>query len=131
MVGVDTQVFHGYVRCGAAGAITGVGYALPVEVLRLVELCEKAVAGDAEARRLAKELDDALSVLSKFDEGPDLVLYYKELMVLEGHSEFTHQLHSSDQLSDSQREFLQVQWKLFKKWWESWDGNPNNVKEKT
>ena len=29
MVGVDTQVFHGYVRCGAAGAITGVGNALP------------------------------------------------------------------------------------------------------
>ena len=51
LVGVDTQVFHGYVRCGAAGAITGVGNALPVEVLRLVELCEKAADGDAEARR--------------------------------------------------------------------------------
>lgn len=74
MVGVDTQVFHGYVRCGASGAITGVGNALPNEVLRLVDLCEKAAAGDVEARRLAKELDDALSVLSEFDEGPDLVL---------------------------------------------------------
>ncbi|MEZ6135633.1 MAG: dihydrodipicolinate synthase family protein [Pirellulaceae bacterium] len=29
MVGVDTQVFHGFVRCGAGGAITGVGNALP------------------------------------------------------------------------------------------------------
>ena len=131
MVGVDTQVFHGYVRCGAAGAITGVGNALPVEVLRLVELCEKATGGDAEARRLARELDDALSVLSKFDEGPDLVLYYKELMVLEGHAEFTHQLHPSDRLSDSQREYLHAQWKQFKNWWASWEGNPNNVKEKT
>ena len=28
MVGVDTQVFHGFVRCGAVGAITGVGNAL-------------------------------------------------------------------------------------------------------
>ena len=37
MVGVDTQVFHGFVNCGATGAITGVGNALPVEVLRLVE----------------------------------------------------------------------------------------------
>ena len=28
MVGVDTQVFHGYVNCGAVGAITGIGNAL-------------------------------------------------------------------------------------------------------
>ena len=131
MVGVDTQVFHGYVRCGATGAITGVGNALPIEVLRLVELCEKAAGGNAKARRLARELDDALSVLSKFDEGPDLVLYYKELMVLEGHSEFTHQIHISDRLNSSQRAHLHTQWKQFKNWWLSWDGNPNNVKEKT
>ncbi len=25
MVGVDTQVFHGYVNCGATGVITGIG----------------------------------------------------------------------------------------------------------
>jgi len=131
MVGVDTQVFHGYVRCGAAGAITGVGNALPNEVLRLIELCEKAAGGDAKARFLAGELDDALSVLSKFDEGPDLVLYYKELMVLEGHREYEHHIHSSDALSASQREFLRSQWEQFRNWWKSWDGNPKNVKEKT
>jgi 4-hydroxy-tetrahydrodipicolinate synthase len=34
MVGVDTQVFHGFVNCGAVGAITGVGNALPEQVLR-------------------------------------------------------------------------------------------------
>jgi len=124
MVGVDTQVFHGYVRCGAAGAITGVGNALPAEVLRLVELCEKAAEGDAKARRLAGELDDALSVLSKFDEGPDLVLYYKQLMVLEGHSEYGHHIHSSDALSNSQRELLQSQWEQFRSWWDSWQGKP-------
>ena len=122
MVGVDTQVFHGYVRCGAAGAITGVGNALPTEVLRLIELCEKAAEGDAKARRLAGELDDALSVLSKFDEGPDLVLYYKQLMVLEGHSEYGHHIHSSDALSNSQREFLQSQWEQFRSWLDSWPG---------
>jgi 4-hydroxy-tetrahydrodipicolinate synthase len=126
MVGVDTQVFHGYVRCGAAGAITGVGNALPTEVLRLIELCEKAAGGDAKARRLAGELDDALSVLSKFDEGPDLVLYYKQLMVLEGHSEYGHHIHSSDALSASQREFLQSQWEQFRNWWDSWQGKPND-----
>ena len=131
MVGVDTQVFHGYVRCGASGAITGVGNALPKEVLRLVGLCEQAASGNVEALRLAKELDDALSVLSKFDEGPDLVLYYKELMVLEGHLEFTNQIFSSDQLHKSQREYLHAQWRQFKNWWNSWEGNPKNVKEKT
>ena len=131
MVGVDTQVFHGYVRCGASGAITGVGNALPAEVLRLIQLCELAAKGDTKARRLARELDDALSVLSKFDEGPDLVLYYKELMVLEGHREFSHQIHTSDQLSNSQREYLHAQWKQFKNWWYDWDGNPKNIKEKT
>ncbi|MFM7131178.1 MAG: dihydrodipicolinate synthase family protein, partial [bacterium] len=84
MVGVDTQVFHGFVRCGAVGAITGVGNALPKQVLRLIELCEKAAKGDAAARVLAEQLDEALRVLSTYDEGPDLVLYYKHLMVLEG-----------------------------------------------
>ena len=126
VVGVDTQVFHGYVRCGAVGAITGVGNALPTEVVRLIELCEKAAEGDAKARRLARELDDALSVLSKFDEGPDLVLYYKQLMVLEGHSEYGHHIHSSDALSASQREFLQSQWEQFRNWWDSWHGKPND-----
>ena len=83
-IGVDTQVVHGYVRCGARGAITGVGNALPKEILHLVKLCERAATGDHEALRLARELDDALAVLSAYDEGPDLVLYYKQLMVLEG-----------------------------------------------
>jgi len=122
MVGVDTQVVHGYLHCGAAGAITGVGNALPREVLRLIELCEQAATGDPGARRLAFELDEALHVLSTFDEGPDLVLYYKELMVLEGHAEYRLQLNASDALSDRQRGFVRDQWQLFKQWWSEWPG---------
>ncbi|MDF1657948.1 MAG: dihydrodipicolinate synthase family protein [Verrucomicrobiales bacterium] len=122
MVGVDTQVFHGFVHCGAVGAITGVGNALPKEVLRLVELCTAAATGDPVATRLAKELDEALYVLSTFDDGPDLVLYYKELMVLEGHDEYSHQIHPTDRLSDSQRQFLHAQWKQFRAWWDQWEG---------
>lgn len=122
MVGVDTQVFHGFVNCGAVGAITGVGNALPKEVLRLVQLCEKAAAGDVEARRLAAELDNALKVLSTYDEGPDLVLYYKYLMVLEGNPEYTHQLNSFDKLSSSQQAFIHQQWTLFRTWWKNWPG---------
>ena len=122
MVGVDTQVFHGFVNCGAVGAITGVGNALPEQVLRLVELCQQAVDGNPSSRKLAQELDAALSVLSKFDEGPDLVLYYKELMVLEGNEKYAHQINSSDQLTPPQKSFLHQQWKVFKKWWSEWPG---------
>lgn len=121
MVGVDTQVYHGFVNCGARGAITGVGNALPREVLRLVELCQKAASGDPVARRLARELNDALAVLSTFDEGPDLVLYYKQLMVLEGHREYEHQLNPTDRLSESQQAHLHAQWQLFRTWWAGWD----------
>jgi dihydrodipicolinate synthase/N-acetylneuraminate lyase len=122
MVGVDTQVIHCFVRCGAKGAITGVGNALPVEVLRLVELSERAASGDQLAYRYACELDDALAVLSKFDEGPDLVLYYKHLMVLEGNPEYQHQLQKSDQLSQQQRAFLEDHWQQFRNWWSAWPG---------
>jgi len=122
MVGVDTQVFHGFVRCGAVGAITGVGNALPKPVLRLIELCELAAKGDVKARILAAELDDALRVLSTFDEGPDLVLYYKELMVLEGHHEYAKHFNPTDCLSISQRDFLHQQWQIFKQWWSQWPG---------
>jgi len=123
MVGVDTQVVHGFVRCGAKGAITGVGNALPREVLRLVELSIKAASGDHEAWRLACELDQALAVLSSFDEGPDLVLYYKHLMVLEGNPEYQHQLYASDALSSQQRAFLEDHWRQFREWWANWPGS--------
>lgn len=122
MVGVDTQVYHGFIHCGAAGAITGVGNALPKEVLRLVELCEQAAAGNAQSRQLAWELHEAMGVLSTYDEGPDLVLYYKQLMVLEGHDEYRYHFNEEDQLSASQNEFLHQQWKLFREWWSNWPG---------
>ena len=122
MVGVDTMVVHGFVNCGAVGAITGIGNAIPAEVLRLVELCERAAAGDAESLRLARELDEALHVLATFDEGPDLVLYYKHLMVLEGHAEYEHHLHATDALSPQQKAHLETQWRQFRRWWDSWPG---------
>jgi 4-hydroxy-tetrahydrodipicolinate synthase len=122
MVGVDTQVFHGFVRCGAVGAITGVGNALPKPVLRLIALCQQDAQGDVDARRLAEELDNSLRVLSTFDEGPDLVLNYKYLMVLEGNAEYAHSINAGDALSPSQREFTRTQWRLFKNWWHQWSG---------
>lgn len=127
MVGVDTQVFHGFVNCGATGAITGIGNAIPAVALKFVELCEFAAAGDVEARRLAKELNDALMVLSKFDEGPDLVLYYKYLLVLNGESEYEIHFNESDTLSASQKQFVESQYDLFNKWWGNWDGKSYSV----
>ena len=120
MVGVDTQVMHGYVNCGAKGAITGVGNVLPREVLHLVRLCEQAAHGDVIARRRAAELEAALMVLSTFDEGPDLVLYYKYLMVLEGNEEYALNFYGSDALSESQKSFARTQLALFKRWYADW-----------
>ena len=120
MVGVDTQVVHGFVNCGAKGAITGIGNVLPREVLHLVSLSEKAATGDALARRKAHELDQALAVLSSFDEGADLVLYYKYLMVLEGGREYGLHFNASDELSASQKRFAESQLLLFKAWYAQW-----------
>jgi len=120
MVGVDTEVFHGYVNCGATGAITGIGNVLPKEVLHLAALCEKAAKGDVKARRDALELEAALKVLSTFDEGVDLVLFYKYLMLLEGNPEYDLHFNPTDGLSDSQKTFARDQLALFKGWYASW-----------
>ncbi|WP_032003338.1 dihydrodipicolinate synthase family protein [Acinetobacter sp. 1542444] len=120
MAGVDTQVFHGFVNCNATGAITGIGNALPKEVLQLVDLSKKAAAGDAKARRLAQELSSALEVLSSFDEGTDLVLYYKYLMVLNGDKEYTLHFNETDALSESQRKYVETQYELFRTWYRNW-----------
>lgn len=120
MAGVDTQVFHGFVNCNATGAITGIGNALPKEVLLLVSLSKQAAAGDVRARRLARELESALAVLSSFDEGCDLVLYYKYLMVLNGDQEYSLHFNESDVLSDSQRKYVEQQYHLFKTWFKTW-----------
>jgi 4-hydroxy-tetrahydrodipicolinate synthase len=120
MVGVDTQVFHGFVNCGASGAITGIGNVLPKPVLHLVLLCEKAATGDVTARAKALELDGALGVLSSFDEGPDLVLFYKYLMVLEGSPEYELHFNASDSLTEGQKHYARTQLALFKRWYAEW-----------
>ena len=120
MVGVDTEVFHGYVNCGAKGAISGIGNVLPKPVLHLVALCEKAAQGDVVARRQALDLEAALKVLSTFDEGVDLVLLDKYLMLLEGNAEYELHFNPHDQLSDSQKSFASNQLRLFKAWYAGW-----------
>ena len=121
VVGVDTQVFHGIVNCGAIGVITGIGNVLPEAVIRLYKLCIEAANGSAKSRRLALELNDALKVLSTFDEGPDLVLFYKYLLKLKGEDEYNFHFNESDKLSESQSIFAKKQFKLFNEWWQAWN----------
>ncbi len=120
MVGVDTEVYHGFVNCGAAGSITGIGTALPKEALLLAALSKKAAEGHAEARLRARELDEAFGVLASFDEGTDLVLYYKYLLVLNGEEEYRLHFNETDVLSDAQRNYCEQQYNLFKSWFTDW-----------
>ncbi|MCA1299455.1 dihydrodipicolinate synthase family protein [Stappia indica] len=127
MIGVDTTVYHGFVNCGATGAITGIGNVIPKEVLHLVALSKAAAAGDADARQRAAELDAALHVLSSFDEGADLVLYYKYMMVLNGDEEYRLHFNETDALSDSQRGYVEAQYRLFRTWYADWSKLPGAV----
>ncbi len=120
MIGVDTAVVHGYVNCGATGAITGIGNVLPKEILHLCALSQEASKGNAEARRLAQELEQALAVLSSFDEGPDLVLFFKHLMVLKGDKEYALHFNASDELTESQKGYAETQFRLFNAWYADW-----------
>lgn len=127
MVGVDTTVFHGFVNCGATGAITGIGNVLPSEVLHLCALSRAAAGGDVDARQRALELESALGVLSSFDEGPDLVLFYKHLMAVKGDSEYALNFNETDVLTDSQRGFAENQLRLFETWYGKWSKLPGAI----
>ncbi|ADZ89346.1 dihydrodipicolinate synthase family protein [Marinomonas mediterranea] len=120
MIGVDTAVYHGYVNCDAVGAITGIGTALPKEVLVLAALSKLAAKGNAEARRRAQELEEAFSVLASFDEGPELVLFFKYLLVLNGEEEYRLHFNETDELSPAQRHYCENQYQLFRAWYQNW-----------
>lgn len=127
MIGVDTAVFHGFVNCGATGSITGIGNVLPKEVLHLTALAQAAAKGDADARVRALELEAAMKALSTFDEGPDLVLFFKYMMVLKGNPEYTLHFNETDALTASQRGFVETQLALFETWYAEWSKLPGAV----
>ena len=122
VVGVDTQVVHGIVNCGAVGVISGIGNVLPDHVLHLVELSHAAAAGDATAHRLALELHAAIRPLSEFDEGSDLVLYFKYLSELRDGNSYGGSLHRSDALTAAQRGYAASRLRRFELWWADWEG---------
>ncbi|MGI4953211.1 MAG: dihydrodipicolinate synthase family protein [Janthinobacterium lividum] len=127
MIGVDTAVFHGFVNCGATGAITGIGNVLPAEVLHLCNLAQAAARGEADARARALELEAAIAVLSSFDEGPDLVLYFKHMMTLKGDAEYALHFNETDALTAAQRGYCEAQFTLFRAWYAEWSRLPGAV----
>ncbi|WP_138470605.1 dihydrodipicolinate synthase family protein [Poseidonocella sp. HB161398] len=129
MVGVDTEVYHGFAKCGAAGAITGIGTIFPREALLQVALSKRAAAGDPQADRLARELAEAFSVLAKFDEGADLVLYFKHLMVLKGEEAYRLNINETDALSPSQARFCEAQFHQFNAWFAAWSTQGGAIAE--
>jgi dihydrodipicolinate synthase/N-acetylneuraminate lyase len=122
LVGVDTLVVHGIVYCCAVGVVTGIGNVLPEAVLTTIRLARAAAAGDPTALRFAIELERALGPLAEFDEGPDLVLFYKHLAVLAGQLDYEHPVDPTDYLTPSQRQYASAQWERFCRWWASWEG---------
>lgn len=127
MAGVDTGVYHGYVKCGATGTITGIGNVIPHEILHFVALAKAAAGGDLDARARAKEMGEALEVLSSWDEGTDLVLYYKHMMVLQGDAEYALHFNETDELTPSQRGWAERQLHQFKVWYGEWSALPGAV----
>ncbi|MGV8952762.1 MAG: dihydrodipicolinate synthase family protein [Cypionkella sp.] len=127
MAGVDTGVYHGYVKAGATGTITGIGNALPAEILNLVALAKAAARGDIQARSRALELGEALAILSSWDEGTDLVLYYKYMLELQGEAAYALHFNATDELSPSQRVWAKTQFEQFKAWYGQWSKLPGAI----
>ena len=129
MAGVDTAVYHGYVKAGATGTITGIGNALPREVLHFVALARAAATGDLDARTRAQELGEALEVLSTWDEGTDLVLYYKHMMVMQGDTEYALHFNETDALTPTQQAWAESQFNQFRAWYAEWSKLPGAVEK--
>jgi 4-hydroxy-tetrahydrodipicolinate synthase len=96
-------------------------------VLHLCALAQAAAGGDVDARQRALELEGALGALSSFDEGPDLVLFYKHLMAIKGDAEYALNFNETDALTDSQRGYAESQLELFENWYAQWSTLPGAV----
>lgn len=59
-------------------------------------------------------------MLSSWDEGADLVLYYKYLMVLQGDAEYALHFNPTDALTPSQQAWARTQFDQFRSWYAAW-----------
>ena len=72
-------------------------------------------------------LRETLRALARRPDRPDLVLFFKYMMVLKGDKEYTLHFNADDQLSDSQRGYVETQLKLFDTWYAEWSKLPGAV----
>ena len=96
-------------------------------MLHLTNLCVAAARGEAEARQRALELEQAMAVLASFDVGPDLVLYFKHMLVVRGEAEYTLHFNETDKLTPSQQGYVERQLALFDAWYADWSELPGAV----
>ena len=75
----------------------------------------------ATAPGLGVELNEALAVLSTFDEGPDLVVFYKYLLVAQGEAAYERHFNADDCLTPSQAGYAKAQLRQFQSWWSAWN----------
>ena len=68
-----------------------------------------------------------MGVLASFDVGPDLVLYFKYMLVLRGETEYTLHFNETDELTPSQRGYVESQLALFDAWYADWSQLPGAV----
>ncbi|KUF10064.1 dihydrodipicolinate synthase family protein [Pseudoponticoccus marisrubri] len=129
LVGVDTEVYSGFVNYGAVGAVTGIGTIFPRETLLQVALSRRAAEGCPEADQRARELSEAFAVLAKFDEGVDLVLYFKHMMTLKGEEAYRLNINETDALSPSQAGFCEAQFHKFNRWFARWSQQGGAIAE--
>ena len=124
----QASVFHGYVNCGAVGAITGIGNVLPTEVLHLTNLCVAAARGEAEARSRALELEQAMAMLASFDVGADLVLYSSASARAAQQPRGTRcAFNETDELTPSQRRLRHAPARALDAWYADWSTLPAPV----
>lgn len=119
MDGVDTEVHHGFVKCGGVGAMIGMGTICPCETL--LQVASPAATPKATPKPTsARELENAFSVLATCDEGVDLVLCFKHLLVMKGHDEHRVNLLGTDALSPSQARVCEAQCHKVNAWFADW-----------
>ena len=66
-----------------------------------------------------------MAVLASFHVGPDLVLYF--VLVLRGEQEYTLHFNESDELTPSQRGYVERQLELFDSWYADWSQLPGAI----
>ena len=123
MVGIESDM-----RIDAERNMLWVTHQGEVAARRLSEAALLAASGAVSRDEVMLRFDILRSRLALMDEGPDLVLYFKHMMVLKGDPEYALHFNEDDALSPSQAAFAEKQLKLFDAWYADWSRQPEAQK---